>query len=330
MPRDVILLLTHSRDVFTIDRVFEALRRRGARPVRFDTDRFPLDYRLSVVDSGDGPRYLLDTGSGAVAGDEIAAVWARSIWPADLGDELAPEHRDACRKQVWTAFLGFLEGLGEARWISPLPRIFEAENKLRQLRLAARLGLAAPRSLVTNDPEAVRSFFDVVDGRMVTKLLAALTRSMGRSGGAFHTSDVTREDLEDLDGLRFAPMIFQEKISKDAELRVMYVAGRLFAGEIRAHGTQLGATDWRRSDVGEVGWEPGSVPEEVAEKMRRLMGELGLEAGAFDLIRTPTGEHVFLEVNPLGEWGMLERDLDLPISEAIVEALLGGSAGDGN
>jgi hypothetical protein len=27
-------------------------------------------------------------------------------------------------------------------------------------------------------------------------------------------------------------------------------------------------------------------------------------------------------VNPGGEWGMLERDLGLPISEAIAEALL--------
>jgi hypothetical protein len=40
------------------------------------------------------------------------------------------------------------------------------------------------------------------------------------------------------------------------------------------------------------------------------------------LICTPSGEYVFLEVNPGGEWGMLERDLRLPISEAIAEALL--------
>jgi len=41
------------------------------------------------------------------------------------------------------------------------------------------------------------------------------------------------------------------------------------------------------------------------------------------VIVTPEGEHVFLEVNPLGQWGMLERDLGLPISQAIAEALLG-------
>ena len=52
------------------------------------------------------------------------------------------------------------------------------------------------------------------------------------------------------------------------------------------------------------------------------MSELGLVFGVVDLICTPGGEHVFLEVNPAGEWGMLQRDLGLPISEAIADALL--------
>ena len=52
------------------------------------------------------------------------------------------------------------------------------------------------------------------------------------------------------------------------------------------------------------------------------MTELGLVFGAIDLICTPSGEHVFLEVNPGGEWGMLERDLGLPIADAIARALL--------
>ena len=37
------------------------------------------------------------------------------------------------------------------------------------------------------------------------------------------------------------------------------------------------------------------------------MEALGLRFGAIDFIRTPEGEHVFLEVNPSGEWGMLEK-----------------------
>jgi glutathione synthase/RimK-type ligase-like ATP-grasp enzyme len=61
----------------------------------------------------------------------------------------------------------------------------------------------------------------------------------------------------------------------------------------------------------------------VATAIKALMSKLGLVYGAIDLIRTPNNDYVFLEVNPGGEWGMLERDLNYPISEAIADALLG-------
>ncbi|MCY0725966.1 hypothetical protein OVW19_29935, partial [Klebsiella pneumoniae] len=64
------------------------------------------------------------------------------------------------------------------------------------------------------------------------------------------------------------------------------------------------------------------LPEDVAARLRALLGRLGLRQGAVDLIRTPQGRHVFLEINPVGEWGMLERDLGLPIADAIAEELL--------
>jgi glutathione synthase/RimK-type ligase-like ATP-grasp enzyme len=101
------------------------------------------------------------------------------------------------------------------------------------------------------------------------------------------------------------------------------VAGETFVGALDASGTSRGQTDWRRAAPGECQWQKAQLPAEVSSGLRALMSELGLIFGAVDLICTPSGEHVFLEVNPSGEWGMLERDLDLPISEAIADALLG-------
>jgi len=47
----------------------------------------------------------------------------------------------------------------------------------------------------------------------------------------------------------------------------------------------------------------------------------GLGCGAIDLVRARDGSHPFLEVHPVGEWGMLERDLGLPIADAVAEEL---------
>ena len=117
-------------------------------------------------------------------------------------------------------------------------------------------------------------------------------------------------------------MVFQELIPKACELRVAYVAGEAFAGALDATGTSRGQTDWRRATPEDCSWQKYLLPAGVARSLQILMSELGLVFGAIDLICTPSGEHVFLEVNPSGEWGMLERDLGLPISEAIASALL--------
>jgi glutathione synthase/RimK-type ligase-like ATP-grasp enzyme len=137
-----------------------------------------------------------------------------------------------------------------------------------------------------------------------------------------YTNRVREEDLNSAETLRHSPMVFQELIPKACELRVAFVAGETFAGALDASGTSRGHTDWRRVAPEECRWQKAQLPTEVVSGLQALMSELGLVFGAVDFICTPAGEYVFLEVNPGGEWGMLERDLCLPISEAIAEALL--------
>jgi glutathione synthase/RimK-type ligase-like ATP-grasp enzyme len=48
-----------------------------------------------------------------------------------------------------------------------------------------------------------------------------------------------------------------------------------------------------------------------------------LNYGAIDIIVTPDNRHIFLEVNPAGEFFWLERCPGLPISKALADVLLG-------
>ena len=72
-------------------------------------------------------------------------------------------------------------------------------------------------------------------------------------------------------------------------------------------------------------WQPYQLPLEVEEKILRLMNYFSLNYGAIDIILTPDGKHVFLELNPCGEFFWLERAPGLPISDAIADVLLGHS-----
>lgn len=322
LPRDVVLLLTHSGDYFTVERVADALSKRGAQPLRLDTDRFPVEVRLSARLSSDGLRHRLEYRDRSVGTDEVQAVWMRRIWQPQLSKELAPQFQESCARESLAALNGFLDGLSKARWIDNLQRIYEAENKLRQLRVARDVGLDIPRTLVTNDPQQAREFFQEVEGRMVAKLLTPLSTSMEGSSFFVYTSAVRESDLVEAEALRYSPMVFQEQISKLRELRVVFVAGTLFVGALDASRYSAVTMDWRLATAEECMWEPDVLPSEVARCLHSFMAELGLVFGAIDLILTPAGEYVFLEVNPTGEWGMLERDLGYPISEAIADALL--------
>jgi MvdC family ATP-grasp ribosomal peptide maturase len=321
-PRDVVLLLTHSGDFYTIDLVARALARRGVRPIRCNTDLFPSLIKLAARAGDERAAHLVTETGEQISTDDVRAVWARKLWTPRMAHDLDERYRSMCVNESAAALEGFLDALHEARWVNNIDRQRNAENKQRQLRLAAHAGLRVPRTLVTNDAATARQFFRETEGQTVAKLLRPLALSMDTADPFVYTNRVREEDLAGAETLRHSPMVFQELIPKAYELRVAYVAGETFAGALDATGTSRGHTDWRRAAPEECHWQKVQLPIEVASSLQTLMSELGLVFGAVDLICTPSGEHVFLEVNPGGEWGMLERDLGLPISEAIAAALL--------
>jgi glutathione synthase/RimK-type ligase-like ATP-grasp enzyme len=211
---------------------------------------------------------------------------------------------------------GFLSVLHDRAWLDPLARVMAAENKLLQLREAKRAGLSIPGTAITNDPQEVRALWDACHGRVVCKMLTPVSYSMGAPAAAVYTSTLKPEDLDDLESLCLSPMIFQERVDKVRELRVIYVAGRLFAGSLDG-----GQDDWRKGPAGASPWSVDALPDDVAQRFDAMMKALGLRFGSADFLRDRDGTHQFLEVNPVGEWGMLERDLHLPIADAIAEEL---------
>lgn len=315
-PR-AVLLLTHAADHFTIDRVQAGVERRGLRPVRLDTDRFPAHYQLTTrVDDG-GVSVRLRTQDVELPIDAVVSVWMRRIFAPPRPSGMSDLEADQCVRESRAALDGFLSALHRADWLDPLPRVRDAENKLVQLREAQRLGLRVPRTVVGNDPDEVRALWSACNGQVVAKMLTPVTRSMGPPSAAVYTHTLRADDLDDLDGLALAPMIFQQRVDKRRELRVVCVAGRCFAGALDAAGD-----DWRRPAQGASSpWQIDRVPDDVAAQLDALLRALGLRFGVADVVCDRDGAHWFLEVNPVGEWGMLERDLDLPIADAIAEEL---------
>ena len=321
----VVLLLTHSKDYYTIDRVEEALSHQGFRPFRFNTDQFPQEIRLSI---GINPREIHSTLT--IGRDEktldpgdIYSVWLRKIGAPQIDKDMDPLLRNGCINESRHTLGIFLNLLDRVRWIDPAAQVRKIENdKFFQLQAAQLVGILTPITLITNDPVKVRHFYEQRQGNIIAKMLTSLTISMEGNTPFVYTRRVQQEDLNDADLLCYSPMVFQEYIPKEYELRIIYVDGDLYTGAISSRALpENNGTDWRTAKSEKFKWECFNVPGELARKIRKLMKTLGLCFGAIDVILTPDGRYFFLEVNPTGEWGMLERDLELPISNAIARAL---------
>ncbi len=323
--KKVVLLLTHSKDYYTVDRVEEAISRQGFRPFRFNTDQFPQGIKLSIGINPGEIHSALTNGRDEKALDpgDVYSVWLRKIGSPQIDNDMDPLLRNGCINESRHTLGIFLNLLNRVRWIDPAAQVRKIENdKFFQLQAAQSVGILTPITLITNDPVKLRHFYEQRQGNIIAKMLTPLTISMEGNTPFVYTRRVQEEDLNDADLLRYSPMVFQEYIPKEYELRIIYVDGNLYTGAIlsRALPENNGA-DWRTAESEKFRWECFNVPGELARKIRKLMKTLGLCFGALDVILTPDGRYFFLEVNPTGEWGMLERDLELPISNAIARAL---------
>mgnify|MGYP000060597111 CR=1 FL=1 len=324
-----VLIITHSEDNESATRVAAAVEARGVRAYRFDTDLYPTDLRISIEDQpGERgrPQGRISGPVGELSLAEVTAIYYRRFKvgariPTDLDRQLRAPSIEESRRVVH----GLMAVLGAsgAFVLDRLDVARRGELKSLQLALARRVGLDVPRTLVSNDPDAVRAFAARTPAGIVTKMMAsfAVHDAEGREHVVF-TNPVSDDDLADLDGLDLCPMTFQERIEKATELRVTVVGDRVMAASVDSNALPRSQTDWRREGVALLdAWKRYELPADVQAQSLALMDALGLNYGAFDFIVTPEGRHVFLEVNPAGEFMWLLHTPGLPVDEALADVL---------
>jgi glutathione synthase/RimK-type ligase-like ATP-grasp enzyme len=296
-----------------------ALRDRGAEPVILDSSGFPSALPVTLTYDHRGAH-------GRWAGGEaldIAAVWQSLVVGLAL-PAMAPGVRETCVAASELALVGLLESL-QVFQVDPYLHKARADHKPLQLAVAQRLGLAIPETVISNDPDAVRAFVRR-RGAVVAKMLVQPAGPItdGEADVVFTTA-ITAEDVAELDGLELCPMIFQEQIENQLDVRVTIAGRRVFGAALDRAARGGGDPDWRRQSFAldrAPMWAPYEVPDAVAAPLLRLLDHFGLNYGAADLIVRPDGRHVFLELNASGAFAFLGDDLARPIAAAIAALLV--------
>jgi glutathione synthase/RimK-type ligase-like ATP-grasp enzyme len=297
-----IAILTHAGDLHALV-VHEALQRRGVAPSLWLTADFPARSHETIV--------MRRSGRGAgVDGFGYDAVWYRRPAPGDPGE--------AAR-----AFRGALVTLlrRDGFWVNDPDARTRAEHKPLQQLAAGEVGLATPETLYSNDPAEVRRFVAEHGGSVVYKPLHPAAWSDGAKRWQPATALVSERELLDDDAIALVPAIYQELVPKAYELRVTVIGRRVFAARLDSQATERGRLDWRRAGD-EVPAAACTLPAAVEESCLALTRRLGLVFGCIDLIVTPDGTHVFLEINQMGQFLFVERWTGLPLLDAFCELLL--------
>ncbi len=292
---------------------------------RLDTDRL-ADYFCDLRTGSGGTEWSFRKGAESIRKEEVRSIWYRRPGapkaPADMDPQeqgFAENESQKFLRALWSTL-----GKDEAYWMNDPSTLRELEfNKPLQSQVAAEAGLLVPETLITTDPREAVRFWERWRGEVIHKTFGGFTVQNPRGKAlAIYTSRVTREDLETFgEDIRHAPVLFQNYIPKAFELRVTVVAERVFACAIHSQDSPRTRDDWRRYDFDRVRHRPYLLPAEIQMKLLKFMKELRLVFGAIDMVVTPDNEFVFLEVNPSGQWGWIEKLTGLPISKAIAETL---------
>lgn len=299
------LLIFTSQDDATSDYLVEYLSSAGIRVARYDTDTDFLLTRLAYSDACP----ILAWDEHTVRPDDLSGIILRRPKPIISKLMEDPFHVKHAADEWAEAIEGFLGHVPMERWINHPSRNFCASHKMEQLTRASALGLNVPKSIVTNDPREAEAFIQGYPDTVIVKPLASgfIERSHPSEDTVIYTQSLAGKGNAILEGLQGCPVLFQQQIAKQIDVRVTILDGRMIAVGLRGlskDGSQL--LDIRRDNMDGVEYLPVQVPHDVEEKVRSLMRHYELRFGALDFAIDQNGSWYFFEINPNGQWAWLD------------------------
>ena len=304
----MILIVTHKAD-FTADFVIEKLNTRGIKYYRLNCEDLNItNYNFSL-----NGEVSFSLGKDC----DYSSVWFRRTMLPNLPEGL----KQAEKNFILQSYRNLLDNsftLIDAKWLSYPENIYKSENKLLQLKLAKKLGLNVPKTLVTNDPQAVTAFFKDCNENVIIKPIHSGRIESGIETQLLFANKLKKEHLFDLTQFDLTPCIFQEFIEKEMDIRVTIVGDKVFSAFVDSQADPETKIDWRRK---KTRFKKFELPENLEAQCIELTKRLGLSFGAIDIVKSIHGDYFFLEINPNGQWAWIEIDTGLPISEEIISFL---------
>ncbi len=288
--------------------VFEQLAARGARVEWLDGQAFPQDLQVAF-EPGTSGHLVLPGEEKAVHFDDIESVYWRNYFGSSYPDLPNAEQAELAASDTRCLFDSLLIEM-PTRWVNGWNGFQIHQTKPAALARIKRLNLEPvvriPATLHTNDPIAVREFVAEVGGCIYKPV----------QGGA-HTRRLQDEHLteEHLQVLQYAPVTIQQEIPGH-DVRVFVAGERILACVLLTD-----KLDFR--DDADPQIQMIEISDDLAEACLKIANSLELVWTGIDFRMTPDGEFYYFEANPSPMFLGFEYRCGLPLTEALVDLLLG-------
>lgn len=278
-----------------------------------DSDSFYFGYKLNENLS------KIKVNSKEINLDEKKVIWNRRISRRTFIDRFLDKKFDFENSRLfsqfvfkdWESFLKiFVNRLSKNTFWFDYP--FVKEDKIDVLLLAQKNGLTIPETIITNSLEEINY------KEYITKPLSSTTGF--KHGNKFYSTYTT---IVKKVKHKFLPSLLQKRIDKRYEVRTFYLDGECYSMAIFSQNDKQTEVDFRRYNYKKPNRNiPYKLPHYMEDNIRKLMNDLDLKTGSIDIIKGKDDIYYFLEVNPVGQFGMTSKPCNYNLEKKVFEKLI--------
>ncbi len=274
--------------------ILEKLQEKNVETSYLDTRQYPI---FNWSPDGVNDYIILDNKK--IYLKDIQSLYWRWYYGVTYGPS------DIVYREKTSALESLLYSLEPVSWNS-LQAVELHRKKGIQTKIMQNNGIRLPRTIVTNDKDALETFYLENNKNIIYKPVR---------GGAF-TQKLKEEDLLRKDSLVNCPTQLQECID-GVDIRVYaFESGEIFAGEILAQNI-----DFRQDNNAVI--NKVSLPENIQKDCLKILKLLGLKYSGIDIRLSNSGEYVFIEANPAPMFIHFENVTGYEITNTLIKNLIG-------
>lgn len=193
-------------------------------------------------------------------------------------------------------------------------------NRLVILEMAKQCGLSIPKFAVVTNMNDIYHYCHLW-GRCVSKAISnGLYNEVNYKRFYTYTELIEPDDI--VPNVNVFPSLISECIEKAYEIRSFYLDGEFFSMSIFSQSDELTKIDFRKYANNRN--EPFDLPADIKNRTKKLFEMIGINNGSIDYMVTTTGDFIFLEINPVGQYGMTDYPCNFELDYRIANYLTNG------